>query len=218
MDWYEEVVLLVEGRPNKQLRLERKDGWLICHCKPWNKCPVSLPYTWKAKTKTQLSLGGKERLLALHYFMDVVCLTTGYWELTRALNSLSSWCRAVLTESEATGFAGWWWLLLSNASVYFEICLTFESSFIIRLNVYRYLGLMYLSNSITLACGYNWLSEDNFRVHPVFCLNSMNVWTKWVFRLFPLAEIHCLSGWLDHLQQQFHCMSSEFCPWYLPSV
>lgn len=148
MDWYEEVV--VEVSPDKQHTFKMGDGWLIHHCS--HETPA-LCLCRIIKNKNWDEFGRTKRLLGVHYCVDMVCLMSGQWELNLVLNSLSVWGQVILTESKVTGFTGWWWLLLNNVNMYFETCLTFESSFIIRLNVCRYLCLMYLSNGITLACG-----------------------------------------------------------------
>lgn len=120
MDWYEEVVLVTDVSSNKQHRFERDDGLLIHHCKH-ERATLSPCHVLK-KTKLRWAWGWGGRLLDLHYFMDMVYLTTGWWKLNVMLSNPSMWWQAIWTESKVTGFTGWWWLLLSNASMYFEIC------------------------------------------------------------------------------------------------
>lgn len=74
MDQYEEVVL-VDLSPNKLHRSEGGGGWLIHHC---NHAALSLCYVSENKNKPQTNLGGKKRLLDLHYYVDVLCHMAGY--------------------------------------------------------------------------------------------------------------------------------------------
>lgn len=57
MDWYEEVVLVVEVSPNKQHRFEREDGWLIMKQLPY----LLAIYLEKTQKQNSNELGGKKQ-------------------------------------------------------------------------------------------------------------------------------------------------------------
>lgn len=67
-----------------------------------------------------------------------------------------------------------------------------------------------------LPLGYNWLSEDNFQVHPVL---FYFVWAAWLFEqnecwgfFFPLAEIQCLSAGRITYSSSFSAWVQSFAP------